>query len=710
MKLKNLLLIALCLFSFVRCDDKDEYFERPSWLEDPIYQVLEAEGRFSSYLQCVDRTDYAKVLKGASLSTVFAPNDEAFAAYLKEKGYNSVADIPDELVKELVSYSIVYNKWTSDHLGDVYTGGEYEPGAMKRKTNNYAGAYQDPENNNEWVINETIHGGFSYTIIDYQVNFTQQNYKYLPVYTSQYFNSFPVPLTANDYNTFYPNSTYTGQNVQGGTILKADIKAENGVIHEVSTVNEPLPNIEDLLAGTEYKSFKELLDYKSPITQEYLFKVFIELPTAVRDAFQKRLPYEQINALYAKIYPSFAFSPILENIFNQETGANESETNGYTLFVPTEEALSIYLKDRILQYYGEIEKLPVEVISTLLNTHMVTDQIWPTTYTGALGAMGDFINGAGLGGNDYDSDGVLGGKIASNGVIYLVDHVIKSRFFETVFASIYLNPTFSMMNTAYKIYYENGLREEVMKSPLNGNITERYTLLNFSDQLLKEDGFAFDAVTNTFTNSQMTEGSVEDRMKRLINMHIFPGVKEAGGGLDSEVRDFMTSPIANYNNWGFLVNNYGDVIRYKNNQLQAAGNIEDGTFVSITKVEDEYNNGQVYTVDRMLQYSPRESASDADRFKELSLWQYLDRARKQNPNVSQFVDYVEVCLKAADSDELAGLKAENFYTILMVNNSMMAQARTRGYIKALDLLTTTTFTDDFTFDMQIEYIAQATQF
>ena len=112
-------LLSLIMLIAVSCTDKDEYYERPGWLEPPIYQVLEKEGRFSQYLKCVDRTLYATSLKGSGLYTVFAPNDQAFAAYLASKGVNSVSELPDSVVNRIVSYSILYNQYPYERLTDV---------------------------------------------------------------------------------------------------------------------------------------------------------------------------------------------------------------------------------------------------------------------------------------------------------------------------------------------------------------------------------------------------------------------------------------------------------------------------------------------------------------------------------------------------------------------------------------------------------------
>lgn len=206
-------------------------------------------------------------------------------------------------------------------------------------------------------------------------------------------------------------------------------------------------------------------------------------------------------------------------------------------------------------------------------------------------------------------------------------------------------------------------------------------MVNFSDRLLKEDGYSYNEITSAFSHSDPLLTNASARLQRLMQMHLFPGLKNSEVDADGEITGFDAPPFTGtvYDGWGYLVNKYGDMIRYKDNQLQAAGNIEDGTFVTVTKVEDEFNNGYVFNADKLLQYSSRESGSYID----LPLWIYLDRARTQNSNVKDFVDYVEVCLKGIDSEELDGIKTANFYTVLMPNNTAMNLARSSGYLPTL---------------------------
>lgn len=682
MKFKSFLYLFFVLL-FVQCDDKDAYYERPTWLEESIYDVLKNEGRFNTYLQCVDQTEYALVLKGAGLSTVFAPNDSAFQAYMTEKAYASIQDIPKDSLNNLVAYSIVYSKWMSHHLADYFLDKEYLLGAFKRKTNCYALPYRDPEYDNKWVFNETLKGAYSMHVSNYQYRLAQNNYKYLPVFTNEYFSSLPEALTAFDYNTFFPDATYTGRNVQGGTIVKADILAENGVIHEVSTVNEPMMNMDELLQkNPSYEGFKALLELKN-LDGQGVFKKYSEVSENYIDMFQKLSPNKNIDNVYLKYYSGLAFSPLMDNVYSEVNNTYDPEKSGYTLFVPSNTALESYIQTKLLKYYADKEQLPEEIYSTLINTHMVGEMVWPSQFKNSFNSTGEYINGQGTTGSDFGSFGVLGQEIASNGFVYLIDHVIKSKYFETVYSEIFLNPTRAWVNQAFVNFYNGGFRDELMRSELGGYPSERFTILNISDELLVEDGYALITTESPprFTNELVSGSNTDERLKRLIRSHIFSGYKN--NEVNSEITDLTTAPINNYNGWGFLVNSYGDVVRYKNNQLQAAGNIEDDTYVTVTPSVETYNNGHVFNIDKLLQYSPRETKDGDDTWKDLTLWQYLSRAKEQNSGVSMFVDYVQECLKNPDNDDLDGIKKENFYTVLMVNNTAMNQAINNGFLPTL---------------------------
>jgi hypothetical protein len=656
------------LFLFNQCDDKEKYYARPDWLESPIYNVLEQQGNFTLYLQCVDRTKYANVMKGAGLYTVFAPNDDAVRTFLSQKNYASVKDIPDSEVDKIVAYSMCYSPFVLDSLG--------VQGTFKYKSQLYALPYRDPEYNNEWVVDQTLESGWTSL---------SNNYKFVPVFTSAFFNSYTPALTAADYNVFFPGISWTGKNIQSGEVMHADLRAENGIIQEVSTVNYPLDNISDILKRPENSGFKSLVDSKDAFG-EYLFRYYMEVtdPTTLR-ALQKIMPNDNIQKIYYKFYGGLAYSFNLENVVDFGAGIYQPEKAGYTLIVPSNAALTEYLNRRILKYYTDVKSLPYSIIRTFINAHMIQALVWPANYAMSLNANGDYLNGEGSTGKPFAQSGITGAVLASNGFVYPANDVVHSRIFESVYSEIFLNSAHQWVDYGYLINFNTTLREDLQKCILNGFISERYTLLVFDDQLLKDDGFSFDPTTGTFTHA--TSGvNATTRLTRLMREHIFNGLKNAE--VNSEITDFAAKGISQYGGWNFAVTNFGDPVRYQNNQIQAAGNIEDNTKVNLTKIDDNYLNGTVWRADKMLQFSPRVTGgSDEIKFRDLSLWEYLDRARTQNPNVKMFVDYLQQCVKTypadATSTVLDGISPEQFYTVLMLNTGAMQSAINAGVLPPL---------------------------
>ena len=673
-KLFNLMIcpfvIALFALTFTRCDDKDEYYKRPDWLEPPIFTVLEEDGNFTKYLECVERTSYAMVLKGAGLYTVFAPNDKAFNDYLSQKGYSSVADIPNSEVDKIVAYSICNSTVIFDSIG--------VQGTFKYKSQYYALPYRDSEYNNEWVVDQTAEGVWTPSY---------NNYKFVTAFTKAFFNSYTPVLTSEDYNIFYPNVQYTGKNILAGEVLRTDMRAENGIVHEVSTVNLPMDNLADILEKPEHSVFKSLVDSRD-IYGKYLFREYLDVgaqSATLLKSLQKIMPHETIDRIYCKFYVGLSYSLNLENVADFGAGIYSPETSGYTLILPSNQAINEYLSRRVLKYYTEGQLVPQQITQAMINAHMIPSLVWPANYALSLNENGDYLNGEGSTGALFAGSAITSSTLASNGFVHHTNEVIRSRLFESVYSEIFLNPTRSWLEAGYASNFRTTLREDLQKCALNGYISERYTMLVFDNNALEEDGFSYNTSENTFAHST-SEVNVSNRLTRLLREHIFAGLNN--NEVNSEITDFSTAGISQYGNWNFSVTSYGDPVRYKDNQMQAAGNIEDNTFVNLTKLDETYLNGTVWSVDKMLQYSPRVTgSSDELKFRELTLWDYLNRTREQNPNVKTFVDYFQACIKTDPADNnnkaLDGINTEQFYTILMPNTAAMNAAVTAGVLPPL---------------------------
>lgn len=82
--------------------------------------------------------------------------------------------------------------------------------------------------------------------------------RYLPVFSYRYFQTKGIDAKSN-YEAFYPNSTWTGENgfnVSNASVKEYGIIANNGYIHTVDRVIEPLETIyTELKKQDEYSIF-----------------------------------------------------------------------------------------------------------------------------------------------------------------------------------------------------------------------------------------------------------------------------------------------------------------------------------------------------------------------------------------------------------------------------------------------------------------------
>ena len=678
------LVLSIALAFVASCTDKYDYYDRPSWLEPPIYEVLKKEGRFTNYLKCVDRTLYAPALKSSGLYTIFAPNDDAFAAFLTSKGYNSVDAIPDSLVNQLVSYSIVYNNYTYNHLSDILSGGWDSLASIRKKTTYYKSIYRkEYQNDSIWVYDMPgLSASLGTTV--------EQNFKYVPLYLKNVFESNRTPAqAAADYGMFY-STPYTGENIQSATVKTKDMMAENGVIHEIDNVLEPLPNLENILNNeSDFSKFNSLINMKGS-TGAYYF-INYTYNSMLTEYYRTAFPNKNIDKVYFKYYNGLTF-----NLGGERYGTSmsDSEKGGFTVFAPNNTAVDKFYNEKLKDYFPNgIETVSSEALNYFITAQMVDELVWPGDYKGSMNSLGEFLNGKGNRGDEFDQSKYSKLTPASNGLFYGSNDYIKSRYFETVFTDILLSPSNTLLNSAFKEYFETTLKEELLKCELNGYTQENYTVLLPSDELLAADGFYWTWLSasnkygfaHTYSGSAQGSFDVATRIQRLVRSHIFKRIKNEQ--VNCAITNFVVDPAfaTAYNGYAYAVNEYGDMIRYKNNEIQMLGNVDENEVVKATPYKT-FLNGQIFKIDKMLQYSRRKTyPTTVDGYKSQDLYTYIltMTSGTQNTNVALFKNYIAACLKGDGSNELAGISADMTLTIFMPTNAAITKAISNGDLPSL---------------------------
>mgnify|MGYP003615747673 CR=1 FL=1 len=650
--MKKILLFALGIVTlamlFSGCKKKafDEYYGRPDWLANPIYSVLESKGNFSNYLKLVDKARYKDILGKAGYWTVFAPNDQAFSTFLTQKGFANIDAVDSLTASKIVAYSIVYNSFKTDRLDDYQSSGGWVPSmAFKRRTASYNSFYTENVNGVSKTVlssNRNNTSGSNYYI------FADNNNKYIPYFL----DSFMVKngLTASDYSYFYPNTTYTGFNVADAKVVTANIVAENGTIHEIDKVIMPLPSIDEYLASNaDYSEFKKLFD-----------KYLVQYISNVDATSKYRILTGRSDSVFIKIFnPQLAYSPNNENYLKQQD--NDGQSNGWTMFVPTNDVLLEYINSVLLEHYTSLDALPLNIIIDFVNAHMWQTSAWPGKFniTGNVQGEPARFNPA---------SNIVDRKILSNGIFYGTNIVQKANVFSTVYGKAYLNPSYSLMTRI--------LDTELRYVITNPNL--KFTIFMMSDAVLRAAGFDYNTARSewTYTSGGNTQAGAlaSDRLKRILASSI---VLTPNGELN------------NLSGSGIIETYNGEFIKWNTNKVYAAGNYDRGDAVNVTG-SSTAGNGIVYYTDNLLYYP------------EITIGKHIEKLGVATTSpFNYFYRYLQSSyVYTASTGDILGTTIGTFYTVFIPSNTAIQAAVNAGLLPRTG--TAPNYTPNFNPSLQFE--------
>jgi uncharacterized surface protein with fasciclin (FAS1) repeats len=597
-------------------------YARPETLEPPIYQQLQQKGRFTNLLAVIDKSGYQHTLSSAGYWTLFAPNDDAFQKYF-QKNNLSQAQIDSSKARQMVQYFLVYNAFAKDRLDDYQANTGWVPSrAFRRRTANYTGFYTD-----QTIAGTAIkavsanRNGLFYVSAD-------NNNKYVTYFTDDYFAL--KGLSAADYTYFYPETAYTGFNVMNAKVLEKDIFAENGMIHEVDNVFTTPPSFDEYLrTKPEYSVFRNLYE-----------KYMVSFVPNTDATSKYQVLTGKNDQVFVKQYSNMlSYAPNNENFLKQTD--NDGQQDCWSLFVPTNDVLTPYLKNVILENYTSLDALPPQIIADLLNAHMWTGAVWPTRFRQTYNSFAEEAR-------FNPASDVVEKKVLSNGLFYGTSKVQAANVFSTVYGKAYLDPKYSIMTRLLNL----DLRSVILNPSL------KYTVFMMSDDAIKAAGYDYNGSLNEWgytapgTTTRTTGDAIKNRLLRIIGTSVIATPSD-------ELKSLSGSGIIDAFN--------GEYIKWTGNQVYSAGIAAKPAKILATKTAQ---NGVVYYTDAILTFTEVNIGKDIETLGTATtspfnyFWQYLKNSSAFN----------------AGTSEIVGTAAGSFYTVFIPDNAAIQAAVNAGLL------------------------------
>jgi uncharacterized surface protein with fasciclin (FAS1) repeats len=642
-KLILIAMFAVGMLGITGCVDHQERYDTPQWLGGSSIETLQERGNYTEFLALMEKANYKEPIS-KQLFTLFVPNDEAFKAYFKSIGKNSVSDLTKEEAVQLFTLHVLRNPRSRFQLIYEFAWNEFQgpgqsfDGTYYVEMGEYASLFhRKPTPSTSTPYSEIV----KYDSPGQKAGTELLMYtggKNIPLFTDEFFSDFGGDINGSDYLFMYPGSTWKKD-------YTPDLKAMNW--HNAQVI--PNPEIPDELEVRTASGFIYFIDRvvpPMPSIEEYM-RANLDKYGKYYDILQKFAEYgntktdEQGRVLYRKSYTAPLFN--LAEELGPSTNTAVPPQNMWSAFIPTNDVLQNYLDNTVLKFYPSIDSVPrvtlYYILQTQLSARMVLMSVLKNGYFNAFGDA-----------TEISQSDISSGYMCSNGVVYESKKVLEPNVFTCVPGLLFIDKDYSTL-----LYVLNAAN---MLSSLS-NPDAHVTLFASTNQALEEYGIRYNA-TNAVVEFRSPANDKWSPMN-TTDLSIFAQDQIYKGRLSDFTGDGT-----------FVDMTSGNFVRYANNQIEAGENQSKGNVAGVTDVIENERNGFLVKVDK-----PIESR--------LVMGDYI----MTDPEISEFAKLLtdaKLLVKAQNTDtkeiyyNLKFLAAAKNWTAFVPTNAAMQKARNEGII------------------------------
>lgn len=453
----------------------------PTWLGSSIYEELESRGDFQTTLDLINdpdlsETNYPDMLRRTGSLTLFVADDAAWSRFLQKRGVSSVNALSKAEKKNLLKGAMINNAYLIELLSNRPGDPPAEGTFMRRESRldisdsipvimsseipalNPARVSYDAAGNaittDYWAA---VRGRKNLYL--YKDNTTPTMVHFTPDFmiTNDILTEDIQKLTngeCEDVDRSYINGQPIAKNEgrwpekdvnPDGSQKKflQDITCQNGYIHVLERVPEPLPNMAEIIrTKPQFSIFSSLLE-------RYSYPQFIgtrEMDGKVDSIFVKRYFNEgneeralnTVTETNTKLSEVLALDPGWNNYcINTNSNTITSGSDGAAIFVPTDEWMQYYLttgEGRAIgaKYGNSWDNVPDEIVIPFLN-NCIKSSLISTTPSKFENVKNTQSESMGLTIDKVDSC-----FMACNGVVYQMDAVYVAPDHQSVFFPVRL--------------------------------------------------------------------------------------------------------------------------------------------------------------------------------------------------------------------------------------------------------------------------------